>query len=370
MSSRVGNTDPLIAALLHPADVVALRPEQWNALLQLAARHGVLGRLATEVDERGLLHRIPAKARSHLIAGRISAQASQVSVCFEVNRMLRALAGLDTPVILLKGAAYLMAELPPARGRSVGDLDVMVPRAKIDEVERTLIAKGWAAAEMDEYDQRHYRERAHEIPPLQHPGRDTPIDVHHTIVPLTSRVHPDAEALVAACQPLADARLRVLGPADMVLHSAVHLFNDEVGKPLRDLFDLDELLRHFGARGGFWTELVDRARLHGLGRPCYYMLRYTQRFLGTPIPAAVVQEFSASAPAPPLRWLMDWIFAQRFLPEPVDAPRPGAAFARWLFYVRTHWLRMPPPMLARHLAVKAVRRLRERWKPAPGEAEE
>lgn len=358
--------DPLIAALREPAGVVALRPDQWNALLQQAAKEGLLGRLATELEARGLLDRIPAKARSHLVAGRIAAQSSQVSVRFELNRVLRALAGLDVPVVLLKGAAYLLAELPPARGRSVGDLDLMVPRARIDEVERALTSKGWAAGELDAYDERHYRERAHEIPPLQHPGRDTPVDVHHTIVPLTSRVHPDAAALFDACVPLADGRLRVLGPADMLLHSAVHLFNDEVGKPLRDLFDLDDLLRHFGTQEAFWAELIERAQLHGLGRPAYYMVRYTQRLLGTPVPADVARAAGAWAPARPLRGVMDWIFVQRFLPDPVDAPRRGAAFARWLFYVRTHWLRMPPLMLARHLTVKGVRRLKERWKPEPG----
>ena len=80
-------------------------------------------------------------------------------------------------------------------------------------------------------------------PPMASPPpRETPLDIHHTIAPLTSRVGPNAEALLAASIPLSDPRLRILGPADMVLHSAVHLLNDEVGKPLRDLLDLHDLL--------------------------------------------------------------------------------------------------------------------------------
>jgi hypothetical protein len=46
-----------------------------------------------------------------------------------------------------------------------------------------------------------------------------------------------------------------------------------------------------------------------------------------------------------------------------DRPRHlGPATARHLLYIRSHWLRMPPLLLARHLATKAALRLRG---PAP-----
>ena len=177
----------------------------------------------------------------------------------------------------------------------------MVPRERIDEVEHALVSAGWVGAEIDEYDQRYYRQWAHEIPPFQHPERETVVDVHHTIAPLTSRVRPNAAALFAASVPLADPRLRVLGPADMVLHSTVHLFNDDVGKPLRDLVDLDDLLAHFGTRRGVLDELVARARLHGSGGRSTHMLRQSQRVLGRPVPADVARAVDAWAPAAPLR---------------------------------------------------------------------
>ena len=349
----------MIRALLEPERTRDLDPRAWNDLLLLARQYGLLARLAALLVERDLFGHAPYKARTQMRAASIAAESSQTAVRFEINRILRALKGLDTPVILMKGSAYAMAGLPPARGRFVGDLDLMLPRDRIDDVERTLVACGWTASELEPYDQRYYREWAHEIPPLQHPERDTPVDIHHTIAPLTSRLHPDTKALLAAAVPLADRRLSVLGPADMVLHSCVHLFNDEVGMPLRDLFDLHDLLCHFGSRAGFWDELLARARLHGLGRPLYYMLRHTRRVLGTSIPDRVLADAAAWAPTPMLQPIMDWLFRQRFVPEPPLGSRPGAGFARWLLYIRAHWLRMPPGMLARHLTVKAVRRVRQ-----------
>jgi hypothetical protein len=286
-------------------------------------------------------------------AAAIAAQSSQTAVRFELNRILRALAGLDVPLVLLKGSAYVAAGLPAARGRFVGDLDLMVPSERIAEVERTLVERGWARPDLDPYDEHYYRAWTHEIPALQHPERDTPVDLHHTIVQLTSRVHPDARALFRDSVALDGGRLRVLAPADMVLHSALHLFNDEVGLPLRDLFDQHDLLVHFGARPQFWDELHARARLHALERPLFYMLRELSRRLGTPIPRTTERAVRAFAPPSLVLAAMDWLFERHLI------VRRGTAFARALLLARTHWLRMPPALLARHLAIKTVRRFRQ-----------
>ena len=272
---------------------------------------------------------------------------------FEVNRVLRALDATSTPLILLKGAAYLFGNLPPSAGRQVGDLDLMVPRESIDAVERRLIECGWASATLSDYDVQYYRKWMHEIPPLQHPMRETPVDIHHTIAPLTARYRPDARALASDAVALEDPRLRVLAPEDMILHSAVHLFNDEVGKPLRDLFDLHDLLGHFGARPGFWQSLLARARLHGLARPLHYALRHTHRLLGTRLPEEVMR--GADPPGRLTGIAMDYLFERHFCAA--AGPRPAdVAAARWALYVRSHWLRMPPLMLARHLAIKSFQR--------------
>ena len=52
----------------------------------------------------------------------------------------------------------------------------------------------------------------------------------------------------------------------MVLHSATHLFHEgELDKALRDLVDIDGLLRHFGGHGpGSGTSWLQRAREVGL----------------------------------------------------------------------------------------------------------
>ena len=88
----------------------------------------------------------------------------------------------------------------------------------------------------------------------------------------------------------------------MVLHSAAHLFQDgELNGGLRDLVDLDSLLRHFGSDENFWGGLVSRAQTMDLERPLYYALRYCEQWLGTPVP----DTSTLKRPRTPARAIMD-----------------------------------------------------------------
>src|SRR3546814_8980596 len=80
----------------------------------------------------------------------------------------------------------------------------MVPCARLDAVEAGLIAAGWEWVKPDHYDDQYYRRWMHELPPLIHKERDRMIDVHHTILPLTARQTPDAEAMIADRLALGD----------------------------------------------------------------------------------------------------------------------------------------------------------------------
>ena len=132
----------LVSVLLDPATALALDARAWNDLLRRTEKHGLIARLGVALADCGLLHQLPRKVQARLRAACIAAESNQTAVRFEINRLLRALAHAGVPVILLKGAAYMMAGLPPSRGRYVGDLDLMVPAARITEVEQRLIAQG------------------------------------------------------------------------------------------------------------------------------------------------------------------------------------------------------------------------------------
>jgi hypothetical protein len=215
--------------------------------------------------------------------------------------------------------------------------------------------------QIDPYDDRYYRVWGHEIPPLRHRERGTEIDIHHRLLPRTSRFKSDPVPLFAAAQPLADPRLRVLAPADMVLHALVHLFLEgdaDEGLRLRDLVDVHDLLCYHGQEPGFWAGLGLRARELGFERLLFYGLHHAHRLFGTPIPPDVLQKLEDVAPPWLIRKLMDHLIHLTLLPGHPDYPSRWAALGRFLMHIRAHWLRMPPVLLARHLSYKAWLRFR------------
>jgi hypothetical protein len=286
---------------------------------------------------------------------RVGAAGHAQAARYEVRQIGRALEGLGLPLILLKGAAYAMAGLDAGRGRLFSDIDILVPKTHLPEVEAALMMHGWITTHHDPYDQRYYRQWMHELPPMQHSRRGNSIDLHHAILQSTARVGEDPDKLRAAARPIAGMPgLATLSPADMVLHSAVHLFFDgEFDKGLRDLVDLHRLLGQFGTQPGFWEGLPARARVLELGRPLFYALRYCRLLLGTPVPQAVLDAVAPDGPNPALRRLMDRLFERALRPLHASCETPASAVARFLLYVRGIWLRMPPLLLSRHLFHKA-----------------
>ena len=347
---------PLLVRVLRSSQaVLELDPGQWDLLLRQAGNANLLVSLLYLLEDEGLLDAVPEAPRTHLEWARLAAASHARSVRHEVARIAAALRGLDVPLILLKGGGYAMAGLNAGCGRLFTDIDILVPKARLDEVEAALMLHGWASTHHDPYDQRYYREWMHEIPPMVHVRRGNAIDVHHAILPETAADRPDPDLLRAAAIPIAgEPALCMLAPHDMFLHSAVHLFSSgEFDHGLRDLFDLHRLALQFGAEPAFWDGLALRAQVLQLSRPLYYALRYLQWMLGTPVPPEVVRAAAARGPGPLLRSLMDALFLRVLPPHhPSCTGRLGAA-ARFALYVRGNWLRMPPLLLARHLFHKA-----------------
>jgi hypothetical protein len=334
----------LVRALRDPASV---SDGDWNALIAAARAEQLIGSLAFRLEGQ----RLPPKLEAILEAARRDAAQQRVQALWEAEMTRRALAPLGIPLILLKGNAFHAAGFSASIGRSVGDLDILVPRESLVSVETALIGAGWERMkEADGYDDLYYRQWMHELPPLIHRTRDRMIDVHHTILPTTARPRPDAAALIADSVLLdpgsgsgAGSGLRILSSPDIIVHAAAHLFADgDLAGGLRNLWDIDRLLREFAADPGFWSRLAERARLHQLSRPVALALRLAARLYGTPVDPSLAGR----------NRLSDRLFEARLLARNAWG-QPVRPALRLAFYVRSHWLRMPPLMLARHLWVKA-----------------
>jgi hypothetical protein len=321
----------LVQALRDPASTAELDAAGWTALLAMARAEQLIGTLACRLE--GLA--MPGAAARILADARRSAVEQRRAALWEAEAARRALAGIDCPVILLKGTAYAAAGLAAGQGRSIGDLDILVPRAAIDAVEAALLTAGWEWVKPDPYDDAYYRQWMHELPPLIHRDRDRMIDVHHTILPLTAGPTPDPDALIAD-SVLLENGLRVLSPNDMIIHAAAHLFADgDLAGGLRNLWDIHCLIGEYGTEG-----LAVRAERHQLGPAVARAARQANALYGTQIPDSWR-----------IRRRADPLFRRRLTARD-GWGRPTRRVTRFGFFVRSHWLRMPPAMLARHLWTK------------------
>jgi hypothetical protein len=346
--------------LIDPATAGKLVPSTWDLLIRQARHANLLGRLYHLFERQGQLAMVPAQALNHLRSAALMAERQHLSVRQEAKLLRKTLDHEGLPLILLKGAAYVVAGLPAAAGRVFADVDILVPKLQLPAVESALMLSGWVGETLDAYDQRYYRQWMHELPPMQHMRRGTALDVHHTILPPTSQFKADpAELIEASIEVPGLTGIRVLSPCDMVLHSAAHLFHE--GEPdnlLRDLSDLDLLLRHFGAQPGFWDSLMARARHLGLLDTLRLALRHASAILLTPIPASVMASVGADRSDQLTQKLLDAIYQRVFRPKHSSTSDAASPICRGALYVRSHWLRMPPHLLAYHLLRKALRVLK------------
>lgn len=278
MAGGVRDARLLVRLLANPARAGEVR--DWTSLIAVARAESLGGSLAWRL--RG--QKLPPKVEALLEAARRDGESARVQALWEAEMARRALAPLGVPVILLKGTAYAAAGLEAGRGRSIGDLDILVSRDALADTERALLAAGWEWVKEDPYDDLYYRRWMHELPPLIHRDRDRMIDVHHAILPLTARPKPDMAAMVADKVALGDG-LFTLSPPDMIVHAAAHLFADgDLAGGLRNLWDIDRLIREHGeCDPAFVPALLERAKRHGLSVPVARAVRLAARLYTTPV---------------------------------------------------------------------------------------
>jgi hypothetical protein len=340
-----------LQALHDPAMALHWRLAEWERVVRISRRLRLLARLSASLEGAGLLEQVPAPARRHLIAEQRLSHWRTSAMVWALDRIVATLGEQPYPLVLLKGAAYVGQGLSISAGRMPSDVDIMIPRAHLLDAQTRLMHAGWRELQLQEHDRRYYHEWSHEVPPMRHPIHRVELDLHHNILPPVARTHVDAEALISRLQPSKWPSWQVLAPTDQVLHSAAHLFLDsELRDRIRDLVDLDGLLRHFGAAPSFYVQLLERARELGLEEPLALASHFCVSWLRTPIPHEIQATIVAMGPGRVRRaWLVLLLEAVLTPTEPDGSPPLRQDLAAFVVLARYHRQRMPMRLLVPHL---------------------
>lgn len=116
----------------------------WNALLTLAAGHGVLGLLATFLRDSPF-EGVPAQARARLQDRVRAQQLFNLAQTAELFRILNDFSSEGIETVLIKGPVISLLAYGGPAVRSYADLDLLVPHRAILNASRRMTALGFTS---------------------------------------------------------------------------------------------------------------------------------------------------------------------------------------------------------------------------------
>ena len=338
----------IIDAYVSPDSILDLSLAKRSELLIVLRQQKMLARVGKKLQTLNLFEQLDQTSQRHFNNVLTIADKQLALVDLELRHLQAALADHAEYALLLKGAAYAALNNPVSEGRLFTDIDILVPKSDLPNVEKILALHGYIGKEISDYDDKYYRKWAHEIPPLAHGIRGTVLDVHHNLVPVVSRAAIAPEKLREQMEA-GKHGFYVLSDAAQVVHSAIHLFrNEEYQTSFRDLTDLHIMLD--GKPSEFFACVMDIAQQWGMQYEVSLAFAMLQKLLDMPLPNEI--------DLVPITRFDDFIFSSVLLPEHdlCDVQSPSK---HTLAMIRGHIKKMPLPLLTYHLSVKAGRSVLE-----------
>ena len=322
---------------------------QYHALMRVLIHSQLHGCVAKNI---GNITAYPPPFKRHLRSIATFSKAQNVQVVRACQIIERDLKALGSPVLLLKGAAYIAAKKANANGRLISDIDILLAKESLSTAEALLLSSGWKVKELDDFDEKYYREWSHELPPYTHLETGVTLDIHHNLLPGSAGKSIDIHNIIESRQA---TDLGLFVPADeyLILHSAIHLLlNDDIEKGLRDCLDLHLLIQQYAVKHdlGLLYEIFVSS---GCKDEYAILLQLLNRLFGDE-----AKVYTQKSPH---------IFNQRHYKTIIDdlekAVFPSCEYlhdsknsrARLKVYLRGHLSKMPLVLLLKHLSYKAYR---------------
>ncbi len=202
--------------------------------------------------------------------------------------MLEAFREERIEVIVLKGAALAETVYPNRVLRAMTDIDLLVRKEKLAEVETKLVAMGYVLEERGKtkefYQQHHYH--------WEFRGRSAAnIEIHWQLGRPTGPFRIDMDGLWERAQPtqIAGVEALALSPEDLLLHLCQHVWKHNLIGGIRPFCDIAETARCYGDRIN-WRKLNALSSQMQMN-PCAYLgLRLAKELLDAPVPEPFLNE--------------------------------------------------------------------------------
>ena len=350
--------DRLVAAIPDESErfrAVCADVTDWHALVESAARDGVLGLLRREVTRLEI--RVPEEARRAMERLHASEALWQANAVRALDAALDALESARIRAAVLKGPALVERLYPEPSLRCSSDLDILVAEADTDGAVAALEPLGYAVETGPSA--RYARRHLHHVQLLGH--RPPVIELHFRAYEGFG-VRMAAEKFLERARPhrtAGGARCLVLAPEDELLYLAVHAAGHCFDRLLW-LHDLKLLIAAEPAMD--WSAVEARARAMGVMTAFALACEMLRRRLGVAMPPSA----AAKAPGRLRRRLVAPFVDGRSAPP---ASRPLVTLRQLLTMAALCDTPAAGVRFMRHHVARLARRRVQRWLPALTPAE-
>ena len=357
----MNNTFAWLMCFLKNEEVDVERPlSEWFRLIALCRQLGLLALLANRIEGLNIAPSLLKRINTHLLSAKLQVENQQKSVNWHIEKLVA-----NNPdgiqFLVLKGAAYLFAEKSIATGRTMSDVDILVTRSSLDNAEFWLFLNGYASIKNDEYDDYYYRQWMHELPPFMHTTGGLTLDLHHNLLPMTSKRFIDPHLLFAEARE-AKPNFFIPSDADLIIHSAVHLLQDSVfNRTLRDLTDLYHLISELTHHQHSTAALFERAKTLRLEKDVakvFSLLHSVFKRELLPIETDFVKQCLGRS----LFWPLEKRCYITMLQQPLLSEWTAKHhLSSWVLFVKSHLIKMPLTLLIKHSYVKTIKNIKSSW---------
>lgn len=358
MSSSVDTMD-LYQLMLKPESGAALSLQQWQDAVFILREAKILGSLYHAANRNNCFDAYPKAVQRHVYSAHIYAKRQATQIEYEARELKKLFEQVDVTAIFLKGAAYTLRNSVNGLGRVCSDLDVLVTKQDLEKAEAHLKSNRWRSEQLSDYDEKYYREWAHEVPPLFQINRATVLDMHHNIYPPVSGRAPSVERFFDS-RAATENGCFVLDPACTILHSIIHMFtNEDSSSWMRDLLDIMLLLKEFGDEDT-WEKLIKLAKDINFDAELAFCINAVKHYSNLELPNNAKEFIKQQKFNLIQKWLMKTVFINAIVPEHDSVNKFKNRLAKQIVYFRGHWIKMPFPILIKHFTIKSFLAIRDK----------
>ena len=260
--------------------------DQWQALLDLADGLNVTPLLHSKLKRKKL--DAPSHIQQELHRNYLNNTGRNLAIFHAFRQLSAQLQAANISMIPLKGVYLADAIYPTLGERVIGDLDLLVPKDRIEEAIEIGIKCNFLPIKQVAVDA--WLTHSHHVCPQHNADNGLTVEWHWHI----ERPQPKNQIAIqelwerAAPATISDQSVYALAIEDTIIHLAYHIaYHHQFLFGIRNLCDLSLICQTHAAHID-WDAVIQRARKWQYERGVYLSLLLIQTHLAAPIPTSVL----------------------------------------------------------------------------------